>query len=145
MAKVSAHGAIVGTVEYLTKAKRFMADGVVLKDDGFGWKLAGKLKPGVAPSDAFAAAHARLEERLADRPAAREYRRLLHEMAGRSKRWKLHAAVRLLPDDSDGVWSEVCDGYGDNVSASVDEVSELCRAYLAFRRELGAATVEMVA
>jgi hypothetical protein len=34
-----------------------------------------------------------------------------------------------MPDDCDGVWSEACDGYGDNVSADVDEVAQLCALY----------------
>jgi len=34
-----------------------------------------------------------------------------------------------MPDDCDGVWSEACDGFGDNISADVDEVGNLCRLY----------------
>ena len=34
-----------------------------------------------------------------------------------------------MPDDPDGVWSEACDGYGDNISADVDEVAALCELY----------------
>lgn len=41
----------------------------------------------------------------------------------------MHAAVQMMPGDPDGVWSEACDGYGDNVSADVDDVVALCRAY----------------
>jgi hypothetical protein len=40
MAKISAHGSVIGTVEYLTKAKRYMSDGVILKNSGFGWEIA---------------------------------------------------------------------------------------------------------
>ena len=29
----------------------------------------------------------------------------LHAMAGQCKRWKLHQAVSMMPDDADGVWS----------------------------------------
>lgn len=131
MAKVSAHGSIVGTIETLTGAKRFMSDGAVLKNIGFGWKLAGTLKAGVSPEAAFSAATVRQAERLGARPAYAAYRQELHAMAGMCKRWKLHAAVSLMPDDCDGVWSEACDGYGDNVSASVDEVAHLCRLFKA--------------
>ena len=55
MAKISAHGAIVGTVEYVTRAKRYMSDGVILKNDGFGWKLYGKVKPHLTPAEAHSA------------------------------------------------------------------------------------------
>lgn len=128
-AKISAHGSIVWTVEYITHAKRYMSDGVILKNHGFGWKVAGKVKPGVTPDEACGAAVAHLERQLRDKPAVAAYRKLLHEMAGLNKRWKLHAAVQMMPDDCDGVWSECCDGYGDNVHADIDEVAGLCRAY----------------
>jgi len=129
MAKVSVHGSIIGTVYFTTSAKRYMSDGVILKDHGFGWKLVGKVKPEFTPQSAYAAAVERQRKVLSERPAVAEYRKVLHELAGVSKRWKLHAAVTLMPDDPDGVWSEACDGYGDNVSADVDEVAKLCRAY----------------
>ena len=129
VAKVSAHGSIVGTIEYLTHAKRYMSDGVILKNIGFGWKLAGKVKPTVPVDQAARNAAEHLARQLHDKPAVAEYRRLLHDMAGLGKRWKLHQAVQMMPDDCDGVWSECCDGYGDNVHADVDDVAELCRAY----------------
>jgi hypothetical protein len=129
MAKVSAHGSIVGTVEYITKAKRYMSDGAILKNIGFGWKIAGKVKPGYTPQTAYEHAARRLAEHLATAPSLAAYMRALHSMAGLCKRWKLHSAVSLMPNDCDGVWSEVCDGYGDNVHADVDEVAELCLLY----------------
>lgn len=131
MAKVSAHGAEIGTIYTTTKAKRYMSDGVILKNYGTGWKIYGKVKPGVNPSDAFTRAKEKHVAFLAERPAYSAYVKELHDMAGLSKRWKLHAAVSLMPDDCDGVWSEACDGYCDNISASVDEVAHLCRLYLA--------------
>jgi hypothetical protein len=33
------------------------------------------------------------------------------------------------------VWSEACDGYGDNVSADVEDCVELCRLYRAALEE----------
>ena len=106
-----------------------MADGKVLKNSGFGWKLAGKLKDGITPETAFANAMRKQEEFYVSRPASLHYKKELHAMTGICNRWKLHAAVQLLGDDHDGVWSEACDGYGYNVSASVDEVVHLCRLY----------------
>ena len=135
MAKLSAHGSVVGTVEYIHKARRYMSDGVILRNDGFGWKLGGKLKPGVMPADAYARAKQRQVELLATAPCTAAYKRALHDMAGMNLRWKLHAAVSLMPDDPDGVWSECCDGYGDNIHADVDEVVELCRLFQSAVRE----------
>ena len=129
MAKISAHGTIVGTVEYMAHAKRYMSDGAILKNHGFGWKLAGKVKADVSPTDCYARAAASVAEQLAAKPAAAAYRSKLIELTGLCNRWKLHSAVQLMPDDCDGVWSEVCDGYGDNVHADVDEIGELCLLY----------------
>lgn len=131
MAKVSAHGQEIGTLYGLTNAKRYMTDGHVLKNIGFGWKLGAKVKPDVSPQTAFENARARLETRLSEKPALAAYRKELHSMACLSKRWKLHSAVSIMPDDCDGVWSEACDGYRDNISADVDEVGNLCRLYKA--------------
>ena len=131
MAKCKAHGAEIGTIYKLTSARRYMTDGVVLKNGGFGWKLAGKVKAGIESFDAYQRAAARYDHNLAENPEFAAYRKELHAMAGLGKRWKLHMAVEAMPDDCDGVWSEACDGYGDNVCADIDEVSNLCRLYLA--------------
>lgn len=129
MAKISAHGTEIGTIYKLTSAKRYMTDGVILKNIGFGWKLGGRVKPGLDPNAAFLASSSRIEAALSARPDFAAYRKMLHDMAGLSKRWKLHSAVTMMSNDPDGVWSEACDGYGDNVHADVDECTELCRLY----------------
>ena len=144
MAKISAHGSIVGTVEYLTKSKRYMSDGVILLNNGFGWKIGGKVKSHVTPQAAYDGARTRLAEKLAAWPEMAAYIRELHGMAGLCKRWKLHSAVTMMPDDCDGVWSECCDGYGDNVHADVDEVADLCRAYRAVMATRAALATEAV-
>lgn len=129
MAKISAHGKEIGTIYLISSAKRYMSDGVILKNIGFGWKIGGKVKPGVDPAEAFErAANAQQAFRLA-RPCAANYKKELHSLAGMNTRWKLHAAVQLMPDDPDGVWSEACDGYGDNVHADIDEIVHLCMLY----------------
>ena len=129
MARVCKHGTEIGTINYLTKSLRYMSDGTLLVNRGFGWKLA-QVKPGIKINrESFEAAKKRREQYLAERPATAAYVQCLHNLAGVGKRWKLHAAVTMLPDDADGVWSEACDGYGDNISADVDEIVELCRAY----------------
>ena len=131
MAKCSVHGVELGTIYKLTSARRYMSDGVVLKNGGFGWKLAGKVKAGIDPADAYQRALARYKEALCANPDAAAYRKELHAMAGLGKRWQLHMAVEAMPEDCDGVWSEACDGHGDNIHADVDEVGALCRLYLA--------------
>jgi hypothetical protein len=127
MAKLSAHGEEIGRINYTTYAKAYMADGKILKNYGQGWKLYGKCK--VSPQEAYAVAKAKQDAVFSVRPCLAAYRKELHSLAGMSKAWKLHAAVELLGDDVDGIWSEACDGYGDNVHADVDEVGELVRLY----------------
>jgi len=129
MAKLHVHGMEIGTVYFTTVAKRYMSDGIILKNAGFGWKLHGKVKAGVSPREAFEIARERQICELAKRPALAAYRKELHELAGNAKRWKLHAAVSLMPDDPDGVWSEACDSYGDNCAADLDEIVRLCMLY----------------
>ena len=129
MAKVSVHGKIIGDVELFKKTYRYMSDGTVLKNSGHGWKLHGKARP---DQDIVA-----IYQRHADKvkasddanPFRADYRKKLHDLAGLCKRWMLHTAVVMMPDDPDGVWSEACDGYGDNIHADIDEIAELCRAY----------------
>lgn len=129
MAKISAHGAIIGTVEFITSAKRYMSDRTVLKNSGDGWKRHSKVMLGISPAEAFERTKALLERRLADNTALALYREKLHELAPLSKRRRLHDAVTMMPNDPDGVWSEACDGFCDNVHADVDEIARLCAAY----------------
>ena len=130
MAKLSAHGIEVGRIVYTTCTKAYMSDGKVLKNWGDGWKRFSTVKAGFTPESALESSRAALARWEQAHPAGLAYKRELHAMAGQGKRLKLHIAVQLMPDDADGVWSEACDGYGDNISADVDEVSALCRLYL---------------
>ena len=130
MAKLSAHGKEIGRVFFTTSAKAYFEDGKILKNHGFGWKLAGSIKTGLTPQSAYDSQVATQRQWIIDNPEAYAYRKALHNVAGMCNRWKLHAAIQMMPEDCDGVWSECCDGYGDNVSADVDEVAELCRLYL---------------
>lgn len=129
MAKISAHGEIIGTVYFTTKAKRYMSDNTILVNYGQGWKLGPKLRAGVDAQTAYQNQMARQVTFLAENPHIAAYRKALHSLAGMSTRWKLDMAISMMPDDSDGVWSECCDGYGDNVHADLDEVSYLCALY----------------
>lgn len=130
MAKLHSQGrTVVGEIEGLTRSTRYMSDRAILRNIGFGWKVYGRIKAQFTPEEAYARAKATQEKALNARPAYVKYKEALHNLAGLSKRWKLHAAVEMMPRDPDGVWSEACDGYGDNVHADVDEVAELCRLY----------------
>lgn len=144
MAKLSAHGTEIGRIKYTTKIDAYFSDGKVLRNEGFGWKLKFKVKEGRTPQEAYDKAITYQQEKLANRPFFKAYRKELHSIAGISKAWKLHAAVQVMHDDPDGAWSETCDGYGDNVSADIDEVSELCRLYelaMSESKEIKAASV----
>lgn len=129
MAKVSAHGKIIGTVDLTTYAKRYMSDGKILKNQGFGWKIGGTLKPGISPEQAYANQLQHQKDWRAANPDAAAYRDALHALCGINKRWKLHTAIQMMPEDPDGVWSDVCDGYGDNVHADIDDIVQICRLY----------------
>ena len=139
MAKLSARGRkCVGEIVGGTWTKRYMSDGVVLKNSGHGWNVHARVKAGHTPEGAFEVAKAKQEAFLSVRPAATAYRSALIRATGLSKRWKLHAAISLMPDDADGVWSEVSDGYGDNCHLDVEEILELCNKYKAALAEYDA-------
>jgi len=129
MAKISANGTVVGTVDYCGKSKRYMSNGKVLVNYGCGWKVGGTVKTGWTPQSAYENACERMRADSIARPAFAAYRKELIHLTSMSNRAKLHMAVQLMPEDCDGVWSEVCDGYQDNVHADVDEIGELCRLY----------------
>jgi hypothetical protein len=119
-----------------------MSDGVILENKGFGWKLGPKLKAGIDIRDAYRRAVERQAAHMADRPAYGALRKAMLDACGLCHRWKLYMAIKIMPDDADGVWSEVCDGYGDNPHIDLDDVSRLCdlyRAALAESERLGLA------
>ena len=129
MAKVSAHGATLATIEKAAYSIRYMSDGIVLKNYGQGWKIHGKCKDGLSPVEVAKTAIERQRADIEKRPAFAAYRNELFSLASMATRARLHMTVQLMPDDCDGVWSECCDGYGDNVHADVDEVGHLCNLY----------------
>lgn len=132
MAKLSAKGRVeIGRVEYLSKTSAYFTNGDVLANQGFGWKEWGKVKAGVDPLGAYQRAIANQAKFLLEHPAYAAWRSAVMDAAPLSRRWRLVAAIKLMPEDPDGVWSEVCDGYGDNLSLSIDEVVELCKLYRA--------------
>ena len=131
MAKLSAHGTEIGRITLTAKVKAYMSDGAVLTNYGDGWKLTGKIKSGITPEQAYQNAVRRSAEFLAANPKIEAYRHALHAICRGAKRSKLHMAITMMPTDPDGVWSECCDGYCDNVEADIDEIAQLCALYLA--------------
>jgi hypothetical protein len=126
MARLSKHGEEIGRVYFTTSVRAYMSDGTILQNDGTGWKVRGK------SSDIRKAYADQVEKQnavLSQRPCFNAYRKELRNLTGIGKAWKLHSAIQVLGDDVDGIWSECCDGYGDNVHASVDEVARLVRLY----------------
>lgn len=142
MAKLSAHGAEIGRIAYTTFILAFMSDGKILRNNGNGWKLYKKCKDGVNPEDVFAKRAASQKEHLSARPCAAAYVKELHALTSIKNRWKLNEAVKMMPSDPDGVWSEACDGYGDNVHADISEIVELCRMYRAAEAEFNSLKAE---
>lgn len=135
MACLSKHGTEIGRITFTTTQKAYMSDGTVLKRVCGDWKVAGKVKSGFSVQDHFERAKAHQEQYLANHPALVPYRKALHSIAGMGKAWKLDMAISMMPDDPDGVWSDCCDGYSDNVHADLDEIYELCRLYKAASAE----------
>jgi len=129
MANLSKHGKSIGRIEYLTYNKEYFENGDILVNRGFGWKEYGKVKSGIDPQDVFNKKLEFRNKKHLENPLYAKFFHELHEMAGIKDRWKLVEAIKIMPDDPDGVWSEVCDGYGDNLSANISEVVSLCLMY----------------
>ena len=129
MAKLSAHGTEIGRIQYTTQTKAYMSDRKVLVNYGSGWKVKGTLKAGLDPVSAFKSAQDKQAVRFANNPALREYLKELFSIGGIAMTPRLHMTIELMADDCDGVWSECCDGYGNNVHADIDEISNLCALY----------------
>lgn len=135
MAKLKAHGAEIGTFDYATHRVRYMSDGHVLRNFGDGWKLFTKVKQGLNVRDVYESKRIAREEKLHRMPALRNYLNELFNATPLSLRNRLHTIISLMPDDCDGVWSECCDGYGNNVDATLDTITELCALYRAATAE----------
>jgi hypothetical protein len=131
MAKLKAHGQELGRVAYLSTIVAVMSDGTLLSNEGHGWKLYRKCKPGVTPKQVLKGRQDRLQERLRTRPAWAHYRELLHRSAPHSERWRLDMAVEMMAGDADGVWSDV----GERLGLSCEECAELSKARASMEAE----------
>jgi hypothetical protein len=131
MATIYKHGGEVGRIEKLTFCMLFCEDGKVLQNRGSGWKLWRKLKSGIDVRECFDNYRAEYSAWLLARPAFDHWRGLVHGFSLR-KRALVVEAVRLLPADPDGLWSEL-EGMGCPVSPG--EAAALLSAYSAAAAE----------
>lgn len=134
MAKLSAHGAEIGRIEYPHMRLAYMTDGAVLRDSGDGWKLYRRVKEGVNPQQAY---RAKLEARktaVQRNPCYALYLEKLCKLAGSLEcRARLHLMIEIMPTDPDGIWSELADGYDDMSRKigriEVEDLNAVCGLY----------------
>lgn len=131
MAKLKAHGYELDRREYPAQRVAVMSDGHIMRDYGSGWKLWKKLKPGIDAKDYAKRIRAQYD---AHPPVFHAYVKALMDATDIKHRSFLHEAVRLMPTDPDGVWSEFNDfWYGNEVD--LDDCVKLCRLYQEAIRE----------
>jgi hypothetical protein len=139
MACLKNNGVRLGVFELVECRLSYMSNGHVLKNTGSGWKKYKKVKAGLNPAGVYAAQVAFRKERDTACPNWAAYRDLVCATVPLALRWKLHASVRHMPGDADGVWSEMNDSLWRDV-AGVDlcDCIELCRLFELGRVELQA-------
>lgn len=137
MARLSAksRGKEVGRFEGLTYRKAYFENGDILINRGNGWKEFAKVKAGFNTEEVLRNKLTHQKHFLEINPAYAAYRKALHEVACLGKRWMLHEAIKLMPSDPDGVWSEVGDGSCDKLDLSINEVCDLCKLYISAEEE----------
>lgn len=131
MARLSKHGEL-GQIEKLDHKLAFCADGQILRNQGDGWKMWMKLKPGIDPVEHYNRKVAMYKDKLANNPAFAHWRELMHATIPFSLRFITRQAISLMPGDSDGVCSEVNDFAclnGGVEIISFEEAAQLCSAY----------------
>lgn len=130
MAKLSAHGTEVGRIEFTKKVTSYHSDGQVLVNHGDGWKLYGKVKPDITPLQAYQHTKEIQDQHLRDNPHFKNWYKAITRY-GLSKRVYIIMAIECMPDDPDGVWSELTDTYDYHAKMNwtIDEVVELCRLF----------------
>lgn len=132
MATLYKHGEL-GQIERVAHKVAYCLDGKILRNQGDGWKLWKTLKPGVDAREHFEKATANYAAKLADKPCFAEWRKLFHETFSFSNRYMALTVISSMPQDPDGVWSELNDCGG--ITCGIDEVVAVCRAYQAAELE----------
>lgn len=140
MATLSKHGEHV-IIEYVWYRKAYCADGAVLVNYGDGWKVSARLNDGF---DWKTVAIRKIKDRDAmycECPAFARFANLVNALVGGyCNRPIVKAALSLLSDDPDGMWSELNDHgrYGNDAALelSIDDCVKLCRGCTAAVAEL---------
>ncbi len=133
MATLSKHGATLVIIDRLRDRVAYKSDGTILRNDGSGWKLYKRVKPGYDIAQVARDAEQRYKQRLIERPVFAEYRKAVHDAACNGKRYMLVELLNMLANDPDGVWSEANDHL--DLSIGVEECVELCRLHEAATAE----------
>ena len=134
MAKLRSHGLELFRDEGLTDKIALFADGHILRDYGSGWKLYKKLKPGQSATDYAETLRERL--RTLRGPSWHAFAERFHALVSFKNRHFVYNAIKLLPDDPDGVYSEMDDSFmGREIGLSIEECVELCILFRAAAAE----------
>ena len=131
MARLSAHGRELFRAEYLTMRVSHRSDGHLLRNIGNGWKVWKKCKATANPEAVADRAKARLSERENRERLYFEFQRLLFDLVPFRARFLVVTAMDLLPDDPDGLYSELSgtiNRYPYDTELSLEDCVDLCRA-----------------
>ena len=135
MATLYKHGQTLGHFEYANYRTAHMSDGKILRNQGSGWKLFRAVKPGIDPKQHFIDKQKTRAERESECPAWAAYIKGLCSTIRLERRWMLHAAVELLGNDIDGIWSEM-EMHGESVN--LEDLKSLSENYELGQAELKA-------
>ena len=129
MARLSAHGQNKQVV-YLKFKKAYCADGTILKNYGYGWKLYAKLKAGIDWLDASNRAIAYQARMKQERPLWAKYKALTMKLCpSLEKRQYVITGLEMLSNDPDGLYTELDENYHTQNYLDFDDVNSLCIAF----------------
>ena len=124
MAKLSAHGRKeLARRETPTGRLALMSDGNILRNQGSGWKQYKRLKPGV-DVNAYAVKFEAFTQAIPD--SVKHYTDALMRAVNLEYRWRLHTLISHMPEDVDGVYSDINEW--SNV-ADYSDVQQACMWY----------------
>ena len=135
MAKLKAHGQIIGQFEYVSGRIAVMSDGHVLRNTGGGWKLFRKAKPGITAQQILEGRTKSYNARREACPSLARYVELLAGTTSLENRYIVETSFELLGTDLDGVWAELND---HGIKVTFEDVQELAEARNAGQEELKA-------
>lgn len=129
------HGGLVKQMESMLYSKAFCADGVILRDDGEGWRSWRRLKGAYTVEDGIRLAEARVEKRRVHEPRWFEFRSVMLEVAPSiTERMKLFNVLNALSDDPDGLYTAIQDE-GASLEIDQQDAEDLCTKFEAYRAE----------